>query len=330
MTDHAETADWLISCQLETGMIPWGSGLHGDPWNHAEVLIALALEGRLDAVESGFSWLEGCALGDGALFQYYLTYGVKEPKIDLNCCLYPAVAMLAYLGAGGDLGVIKEHLRWFDETTELVLRSQRRDGGFPWALGPDRTPLEGSLVAGSSAMVLSLDALITLDSAFGRVRTDLSRARESLVQWFRSGMPRALDKGEWAMDGYYPVLAGVLDAKTALNRLLKFLELHLLEPYGVRALRFSNWVTAAETAEAAMALAELGMHDRAGELLAGARAMRLAGGSYVTGRVVPELKEFPVGERTTYSAAAVIIADHVVKSRSRFLTIVAGELAEYA
>lgn len=324
MSDHTATANWLVASQLNTGMIPWGKGLHGDPWNHSEALIALALEGRLDAVEKGMAWLAKCALPDGALFQYYLASGVKEPKVDLNCCLYPAVAMLGYLGAGGDPGVIKEHLRWFDETTELVLRFQRADGGFPWALGPDRNPLAGSLVAGSAAMVLSLDALMTLDIAMGRVRSDISEARAGLAEWFRKGMPAALDKGEWAMDGYYPVLAGVLGAKEGCDRFAKFAAIHLLEPYGVRALSHSNWFTTAETAEAAMALAELGMYQQAGVLLDAARRMRLSDGSYVTGRVVPELNEFPRGECTTYSAAAVIIADHVIASQSRLLEVVAG------
>ena len=31
-----QTAEWISSLQLDTGMIPWFPGGHCDPWNHVE------------------------------------------------------------------------------------------------------------------------------------------------------------------------------------------------------------------------------------------------------------------------------------------------------
>jgi hypothetical protein len=57
-------------------------------------------------------------------------------------------------------------------------------------------------------------------------------------------------------------------------------------------------------------LAHLGVGevDTANELFRWIANLRDADGAYWTGIVYPELKHFPGGERSTYSAAAVVLA----------------------
>ena len=64
--------------------------------------------------------------------------------------------------------------------------------------------------------------------------------------------------------------------------------------------------------ECAMALDAIGMRDRAGLLLGWTRHLRHSDGSYWTGCVHPQCVRYPGGERTTYTAAAVLLADHAL------------------
>jgi hypothetical protein len=52
--------------------------------------------------------------------------------------------------------------------------------------------------------------------------------------------------------------------------------------------------------------------------------MRDDDGAYWTGCAHPECVRFPGGQRSTYSAAAVVIADHVLHRRSPAAAIFAG------
>ena len=54
----------------------------------------------------------------------------------------------------------------------------------------------------------------------------------------------------------------------------------------------------------------------AAKLLAWTRHLRAGDGAYWTGCAHPECVRFPGGQKSTYSAAAVIIADHVLSRRS--------------
>jgi hypothetical protein len=65
-----------------------------------------------------------------------------------------------------------------------------------------------------------------------------------------------------------------------------------------------------------MAAARAGLADEAGQLLAWTRHLRDSDGAYWTGCAHPDCVRFPGGQRSSYSAAAVVIADHVLHGRS--------------
>ena len=119
-------------------------------------------------------------------------------------------------------------------------------------------------------------------------------------------------KDRWAMDWYYPVLSGAVSGERAEARIDSRWSEFVIDGVGVRCVSDQPWVTAAETAECAMALDALGMRARDILLLDWTRHMRHCDGGYWTGCVHPECVRYPGGERSTYTAAAVLLADHAL------------------
>ena len=118
------------------------------------------------------------------------------------------------------------------------------------------------------------------------------------------------------MDWYYPVLSGAVEADEGRRRLAGRWHEFVAEGLGVRCVADNFWVTAAETAECAMAVNRAGCSAEAAKLLAWTRHLRADDGAYWTGCAHPQCVHFPGGQKSTYSAAAVIIADHVLGRRS--------------
>ena len=99
----------------------------------------------------------------------------------------------------------------------------------------------------------------------------------------------------------------------------------MLDGLGVRCVSDQPWVTAAETAECAMALDGVGLADEAGRCWPGRTTCATDDGGYWTGCVHPECVRFPGGERTTYTAAAVLLADLVLHRRGSGAGLFRGE-----
>jgi hypothetical protein len=82
---------------------------------------------------------------------------------------------------------------------------------------------------------------------------------------------------------------------------------------------------AAETAECALALDALGRKDQALDLLNWAQMLRCEDGSYWTGMVFPEQVTFPFEERTTYTAAAIVLAADAIAGATLASGLFRGE-----
>ncbi len=76
------------------------------------------------------------------------------------------------------------------------------------------------------------------------------------------------------------------------------------------------WVTTAETCECAIAHLGVGDYDTAIRLFTAAQKLREPDGRYITGMVHSELTMFPPGERSTYSAAAVLLTAEAIEGSS--------------
>lgn len=84
---------------------------------------------------------------------------------------------------------------------------------------------------------------------------------------------------------------------------------------GCRCVSDQPWVTAAESCELVMALDAAGDRDRALEVFASIGHLRHEDGSYWTGWQFENRRHFP-GDRSTYTAAAVILAADVLDGAS--------------
>jgi hypothetical protein len=110
------------------------------------------------------------------------------------------------------------------------------------------------------------------------------------------------------MDWYYPVMAGVLGGSEGLERLDSRRETFVVDGMGVRCVSDRPWVTAAETCECLLAYLSLGERDTALDLFRWAQQLRDDDGPYFTGSVFPDMVHFPGNERSTYTAASIVLA----------------------
>ena len=320
----ARTAGWIASVQLPTGMIPWFPGGHADPWNHTEAAMALVAGGRPREAEAAYEWLASTQMGDGSWCLYYLADGVEEPRRDPNVCAYVAAGVWWHHLVTGDRSVLARWWPMVERAIEFVLTLQQPGGEVAWSRDVDGAVGRFALLTGSSSILHSLRCAVATASALGHDRPDWELAAGRLGHAVAHRPAAFADKGRWAMDWYYPVLSGALDAGAAGERMAARWEEFVMPGVGIRCVADQPWVTSAETAECVMALDAAGRRQDALDLLAVTRHLRDADGAYWTGCVHPACVRYPGGERSTYSSAAVLMADHVLAGRSRAASLFRG------
>ena len=119
--------------------------------------------------------------------------------------------------------------------------------------------------------------------------------------------------------GYGLVLSstsGVVTGDRGKSILSEKADLFIMEDLGIRCVSDQPWVTTAETCECAIAYLVLGDQQKAELLFLWSQQMRQSDGHYLTGLVHPEKQSFPEDEKTTYSAAAVILAADAISQSS--------------
>ena len=300
------TVGWIASVQQPDGMIPWFEGGHADPWNHVEAAMALTVGGRVDEARRAFAWLAAAQRPDGAWHQYYRgsPAQVEVALLDANVTAYVATGVWHHWLATGDRRFVAALRPVVERAVGFVLGLQRPGGEIVWARHADGTPWSFALLTASSSTYLSLRAAAAL---YGP-RPDWDRAADRLAGAIASRPGSFLPKDRWSMDWFYPVLTGVVQGEEAVRRLAEGRDRFVMDGLGVRCVADQPWVTAAETAEAALAHLAAGLPGEAAALLGWARHLRSDDGSYFTGMVHPQRAHFPGNERTTYSAAAVVLA----------------------
>ena len=313
MLDGAEirrTGAHIASMKLGAGLVPWYAGGPIDPWNHAEAAIGMALAGEHESAIHALEALFALQNRDGSFCHFYLARGVKEPNRDTNVVAYSAVGLLAVMAA---VPKYEPESLFAHSAAALdwVVSLQRPDGGFPMLQRPDGTLHARGLLAGSCSILNSLEAGISLAAYFDLERPEWKIAQVALNEYLSTDRGRIAGKGDWAMDWYYPALAGLEVPHPDGRR--RFYTPGL----GVRCISSRPWYTAAETAEAAMAHQLAGNSDLAAEVLESTRRFRSEDGSYFTGLVEPQGVSYPGGEVSSYTAAAVLIADDVLRAGSR-------------
>jgi hypothetical protein len=308
-----ETVDAIAEWQLPSGMIPWFPGGHADPWNHVEAAMALTLGGRMAEADRAFDWLVDLQRPDGSWHQYYIAdedgrTEVEQDKLDANVCAYVATGVWHRWLLTGDRGFVEALWPVVERGIDFVLDLQTPRGEILWARHADGTPWSFALLTGSSSICHSLRCAIALAELLGHERPDWELSAASLGHTIAHVPEAFAPKHRWAMDWYYPVLSGALVGDAGRERLAERRDTFVLDGRGVRCVSDRPWITVAETCECAMAHLAVGEDAIAAELFDWAQQFRCDDGRYWTGTVFPDESRFPSEERSTYTAAAVILA----------------------
>lgn len=315
-SDIRTTAQTIVELQLPSGMIQWFPGGHADPWNHVETAMALAVAGFIAEAELGYQWLVDVQLSNGGWHNYYLADGIEDSKIDSNCVAYFATGVWHHFLITEDRGFLDRMWSTVERAVEFVLRLQAPRGEVMWAVRDDGSSWDYALLTGSSSISHSLHCAAAIADALGRERPGWVTARERLVDVI-ANRPEAFEpKERWAMDWYYPVLTGAIAGDDAKKRMTDGWDKFVMESKGVRCVSDEPWVTAAETCECVMALLAVDERSAALQLFEWAQQLRDDDGAYFTGLVFPERVHFPDQERSSYTAAAVILAADAIYGRN--------------
>jgi hypothetical protein len=93
-------------------------------------------------------------------------------------------------------------------------------------------------------------------------------------------------------------------------------ETFVMDGRGVRCVSDRPWVTVAETCECALAHLAVGERGIAETMFGWAQQFRHDDDRYWTGTVFPDEARFPAGERSTYTAASVLLAADAIAGGS--------------
>ena len=312
----AISVERIAEAQQRDGMIPWYPGGWGDPWNHVEAAMALSLGGRRVEAERAYRWLADRQEAQGSWCNYYLEGTAVDIRRDTNVCAYVAVGTWHHYLATADRRFLEAMFAVVERALGFVLQLQLPGGEVLWCIEPDGGAGRYALLTASSSIYLSLRCAMAAAETLGRPRPEWELAAGRLAQAV-SRRPHAFEpKHRFAMDWYYPVLCGAVGGEEARARLRVGWPTFVMDGLGVRCVSDQPWVTTAETAECALAFAGCGLNEEARLLLGWAHRLRHPDGSYWTGRVYPQGVHFPGAERSTYSAAAVVLAHHGLVGRS--------------
>jgi hypothetical protein len=270
--------------------------------------MALDLGGRRADAERAYEWLVRTQRRDGAWHQYYLEDSIEQDKLDANVCAYVAAGVWHHYLLTNDEGFVQEMWPVVERAIDFVLELQRPRGEILWARHADGTPWSFALLTGSSSICHSLRCAIAIAEHLGHERPDWELSAGQLADVIAHQPEAFAPKHRWAMDWYYPVLAGVIGGDAGRTRLFERFDTFVMDGKGVRCVSDRPWVTVAETCECALAHLAVGRRALAEDLFAWTAQFRHEDGRYWTGTVFPDEARFPGGERSTYTAASVVLA----------------------
>ncbi len=306
-----DTAASIAAMQEPRGAIPWTTGEHTDVWNHVEGAMALLVGGEIEAAERAYEWVLETQRADGSWPMKIVDGVIDDHSSETNMSAYLAVGIWHHWLIRQDLDFARRFWPVVRRGLDFVVGLQLPWGGISWSQEwaedqPARVNREG-LLAGSSSIFQALRAGVALADLLDDPQPEWELAGGKLGHAIREHADLFLDKAEFSMDWYYPVLGGAVRGPAGLAMIDSLWDTFVVPPLGIKCVSVNPWVTGAETCELVMALDALGQDDRALELLSNMQHLREEDGRYWTGYVYTDQVRWP-GEQTTYTAAAVILA----------------------
>jgi hypothetical protein len=310
--DMLRTARSIAAAQRPDGAIPWPDG-HVDPWDHVECAMALSACGLAVPARLAYQWLRETQRQDGS---WPRTTGGPSASSPVAVADHAAESHHAAYAA---VGVWHEYLVTGDrEFTELmwptvraatgwVLALQAPRGEVAWERDTAGRPGEFALLSGCASILQGLRSAVLLAELTADPQPDWELAADQLGHAIACHPEAFEDKGQFAMDWYYPVLGGALRGRAAAERLAGGWDTFVMPGLGVRCVSDQPWVTVAETCELVLSLDACGQRERAREVFAAVGRQRHEDGSYWTGWQYANEAHFPA-ERSSWTSAAVVLA----------------------
>ena len=315
------TVEFLLASQRSDGEIPWFDGGHTDPWDHTEAAMGLSIAGELGAAERAYGWLAEQQLDDGSWWASYRG-GHPDPAIDrreTNYIAYVATGVWHHFLVTGDQDFLARFFPVVTRAIDFVLRYQGPDGEIDWAVDQNDRALGDALVTGCSSIYKSLECAILIAEQLDYPAAMWRAARTRLGEALRY-RPERFDrtwesKSRYAMDWFYPILAGWVVGVEASKRLAQRWEEFIEPGIGCRCENHQPWVTVAESCELTLALLAAGDRDRAIELFGWLTQWRDTDGGWWTGYQFAERVLWPL-EKPTWTAGAVLLAADALTAHS--------------
>ena len=306
------TADQVISTgraiaavQQADGAIGWPDG-HVDAWNHVECAMALSVCGLRDSGRRAYEWLRANQRPDGSWYKQ-MSAGEADLTTESNHAAYCAVGVWHELLVCRDEGFARRMWPTVKAAIDFVLGLQTPRGEIIWRRAADGSQDSYALLAGSSSMYSSLRCAIMLAEYLADPQPDWELAADLLAHAVARHPEAFADKSRFSMDWYYPVLGGPARGQAGRDHLEKSWDTYVVPGLGVRCVHDEPWVTAAETAELAIALDAIGDPSGALDLLDQIQLLRDPGGAYWTGWQYANQRHYP-DEQSSYTAAAIVLA----------------------
>jgi len=312
----------ILELQRSDGAIPWFDNGVVDPWNHTEAAMGLAVMGEHEAARRAHRFLADTQLADGSWWGEYGTLvpiengkyvSDAEPKRirDTNFCAYPATGLWHCFMITGDRAYLADYFPMIERAIDWVLALQSEHGDIRWSACDPVSPEEDALLAGNCSIYKSLESALRCAGALRRRKPHWEEARRKLGRAIRE-KPERFDrtwgsKAKFAMDWYYPVHAGAVAVPEARARIGARYAEFVHGDAGCRCVADVPWITVAESAELAVALARIGMAGEARALFDWQHQWRDEAGAYWMGHHVESGAPWP-NERPAWTAAAMILA----------------------
>jgi hypothetical protein len=307
----AESGAAIAAVQEPTGAIPWTSGGHTDVWNHVEAAMALLVAGQDDAAGRAWAYVRATQRHDGSWPLKVARGDTLDASGETNMAAYVAVGVWHHWLVRRDLGFVATHWPVVRRALDFVCRLQLPFGGIAWSQewhdGRPAVVNREALLAGSSSTHQALRAGLSIAELLEHPQPEWELAAGRLGHAIREHRDRFLDKATFAMDWYYPVLAGAVRGEAGQVLLESRWHDFVVPGLGVRCVDTNPWVTGAETCELVLGLDALGDRDRAQRVFADAQHLRQPDGSYWTGYVYPDRAHWPA-EHTTFTTASALLA----------------------
>jgi hypothetical protein len=275
--------------------------------------MALSAAGLTGPARRAYRWLRDTQRPDGS---WPRTTGgpdagrpdeIADHAAESHHAAYVAVGVWHEYLVTGDRGFTAAMWPVVRRATDWVLGLQTPRGEVAWERNAEGRPGEFALLSGCSSILQGLRCATAIAELNGEPQPDWELAAVQLGHVLACHPEAFAEKNRFAMDWYYPVLAGALRGPAAELRLNGGWDTFVVPGLGSRCVSDEPWVTAAETCELVLALDTMGRDADARELFRDIQAQRHHDGSYWTGWQFVNQEHFP-DERSSWTAAAVILA----------------------